>query len=138
MPAFQQSYLKSKRSAWTIALLGALLLVSCHRLQPMSSGHLPQRGYLWQRDWTPAVNTALAEAQRGKLGVVVLGAEIEWTKMRPNIVRATVDWEKVKDVHASFSIALRVAPFAGPSGQSDPALRSIAEVAQSLLAEAHA
>jgi hypothetical protein len=68
-------------------------------------------------------------------GVVLLGAEIEWTERTPRVVRATVDWAKVQAAGTGCSIALRVAPFGGPSGENDPALRSIDEVAKSLLVE---
>ena len=56
---------------------------------------MPQRGYLWQRDWTPAVSRAFTEASQRMEAVVLLGAEIEWDERRPRVVRANIAWEKV-------------------------------------------
>src|SRR5205814_8776642 len=53
-------------------LIGAVLFAACNRTAPTVSGPLPQRGYLWQRDWTAAVNDAVLEAQKRMDGVVVL------------------------------------------------------------------
>ena len=119
-------------------LLLPLLLVACDRSPTTISGPLPQRGYLWQRDWTPAVTAALTEAQQKMQGVVLLGVEVEWVEKRPCVVRANIAWERVKTEAVPCSIALRVAPFSGPFGPDDSALRRIADVAKSLLNEARA
>jgi hypothetical protein len=104
----------------------------------MVSGALPQRGYLWQRDWTPAVDNALVEAKQHFGGVVLLGAEIEWSGQTPRVVRANIDWEEVRRTeHGRCSLALRVAPFAFPK-EGAPRLRAIESVARSLVAEADA
>ena len=101
----------------------------------MSSEPLPQRGYLWQRDWTPAVNEALAEAQRRLQGLVLLGAEIEWVENRPTLVRATIDWEAVKARTKPCALALRLTSRSG----FDAAMTDcVCAVARSLLDEARA
>jgi hypothetical protein len=117
-----------------IAFCSALLLLAgCKRTGPIISGPLPQRGYLWQRNWTPAVRDALRQAQGRMQGVVLLGAEIEWTDDQPRVVRATIDWATVKAGGGSCSIALRVAPLRDMA--SERALPAIAQAARSLLAD---
>ncbi len=115
----------------------AFLVAGCSRAPSTVSGPLLQRGYLWQRDWTPAVDAALGEARRHLQGVVLLGAEIEWTGKEPRIVRANIDWEQVRRTGSeNCAIALRVAPFAFPAERDAPALRAMAAAARSLVAEA--
>jgi len=94
---------------------------------------LPQRGYLWQRDWTGAVNDAVFEAQKRMDGVVVLGAEIGWAGKKPEVVRANINWKTLKSQHVSCSIALRIAPYSGPFVANDPTARFIVGVAKSLV-----
>ena len=114
-------------------LIGAVLFAACNRTAPTVSGPLPQRGYLWQRDWTAAVNDAVLEAQKRMDGVVVLGAEIGWAGKKPEVVRANINWETLKSRDVSCSIALRIAPYSGPFVANDPTARFIVGVAKSLV-----
>jgi hypothetical protein len=111
----------------------AVLFAACNRTAPRVSSPLPQRGYLWQRDWTGAVNDAVLEAQKRMDGVVVLGAEIGWAGKKPEAVRANINWEMLKSHHVSCSIALRIAPYPGPFVADDTAARFIVGVAKSLV-----
>jgi uncharacterized protein DUF3142 len=118
-------------------LFGTLIAVAaCSRSAPKISLPLPQRAYLWQRNWTPAVVDSLVEAQKRMNGVVVLGAEIVWNGKAPEIVSASIDWEKLKTQGKPFGVAIRVAPFAGPFGAGDAATRLLVDLAKSLLSEA--
>ena len=117
----------------------ALLLAGCHRPPPcVASGPLPQRGYLWQREWTPAVADAITDAESKLDGVVILGAEIHWTGKTPQIVRANIPWEVLGPARKPCSIALRVSPFSGPFKTDDPSTRTIVDTAKGLLAGAEA
>ncbi len=104
----------------------------------METGPLLQRGYLWQRNWTPAVAAAYVEADEKMDGLVVLGAEIVWKNSIPQVIRASVPWQLLKNSTKPCSIALRIAPFPGPFQTGDASTRYIVESAQSLLAEAKA
>lgn len=119
-------------------LLVASLSIGCHEPTPKGLGLLTQRGYLWQRAWSPAVADALREAQKRVDGVVILGAEIVWTGRTPQTVRATIDWETLKNSKKPVALALRVAPFPGPFSADDPPARHVAETAKALLAAAKA
>jgi hypothetical protein len=114
------------------------LSIGCHPAAPTASGPLRQRGYLWQRAWSPAVADALTQAETRLDGVVILGAEIVWSGRLPQTIRATIDWEKVKNSKKPVAIALRIAPFPGPFGADDLPARHMVETAKSLLAAAHA
>ena len=100
------------------------------------SGPLPQRGYLWQREWTPAVIDAVKETQRRMDGIVLLGAEIDWIGNKAEVVRATIDWKTVKRGAKPCSLALRVAPFSGSSGVDNARIKFIVDVAKSLFDDA--
>src|SRR5438874_6160234 len=112
-------------------VIAAVLLAACNRTAPTVSGPLPQRGYLWQRDWTAAVNDAVLEAQKRMDGVVLLGAEISWTAGKPEVVRTNINWQALKSPGASCGIALRIAPYPGPFPADDTTAQFIVGVAKS-------
>jgi Protein of unknown function (DUF3142) len=114
-------------------IICAVLFAACNRTAPTVSGPLPQRGYLWQRDWTAAVNAAVLEAQKRIDGVVVLGAEIRWAGKKPEVARVNINWEMLKLHDVSCSIALRIAPYPGPFLADDTIARFIVGVAKSLV-----
>jgi hypothetical protein len=125
----------------TTKIFLALILsfsTGCHRATPTASGPLTQRGYLWQRAWNSAVTVALAQAETRLDGVVILGAEIVWSGRMPQTIRATIDWETLKNSKKPVAIALRVAPFPGPFEREGVPVQHIAETAKSLLATASA
>jgi hypothetical protein len=113
-----------------------ILLVGCHRAAPTASGALSQRGYLWQRAWSPAVAAAVKETENRMDGMVILGAEIVWKGGSPETIRSTIDWEILKSAKKSVALALRITPFPGPFSADDAPARYIAEVVNSLLSEA--
>ena len=115
-----------------------IVLTACGRADVKVSGPLRQRGYIWQREWTPAVIDSLAEAERRMDGVVLLGAEISFVAKKPEIARASIDWAAVKRQIEHCSVALRVAPFAGSFREDDAAARAIVDLAKQILGEAHA
>ncbi len=117
-------------------LLASALLVSC---RPVSSDTLlSQRGYLWQRDWTPAVAAAVTAADRQMDGVVVLGAEIQWNAGRPSPIRANLSWQTLKSLKKSVSLALRIDPYSGPFVEHELAAATIVSEANRLIQEAKA
>ena len=113
-----------------VAIFG---VTGCHRSDVEVSGPLPQRGYIWQREWTSAVIDSLRETQRRMNGVVLLGAEINFSAKSPEIAKASIDWEAVRRQTLYCSVALRVAPFAGPFRADDTPARLIVDVAKQLL-----
>jgi hypothetical protein len=99
---------------------------------------LAQRGYIWQREWSPAVIDSLPEAKRRLNGVVLLGAEINFGGKSPETVKASIDWNAVQRQNPHCAVALRVAHFAGPFRADDAAARVIVDVAKQLLDNARA
>ena len=120
------------------ALLLPFVLSACHPAAQTPSDPLKQRGYLWQRDWTPAVVDALSEAKQHTDGVVLLGAEILWDGKTPHPIMATIPWDKLAAADIPCSLGLRIAPYPGPFAEDDEQVRAIAGIAQSLLDAAHA
>ena len=118
-------------------LAATVLSCGCHaRRTAESSRPMPQRGYLWQRDWSPAVATAFTEADARLDGVVVLGGEIVWDGSAPRLIRAAIQWDVLAAARKPTALALRVAPFAGPFQDDDAAARYVTNAAESLLHEA--
>src|SRR6267142_2826690 len=113
-------------------VIGAILFAACIRTAPTVSGPLPQRGYLWQRDWTAAVNGAVLEAQKRIDGVILLGAEISWTAGKPEVVKTNINWRTLGSYGASYGIAVRIAPYPGPIPPDDTTGQFIVGVAKSL------
>jgi hypothetical protein len=120
-------------AAKTFLILIASLSFGCHEATPKAPGLLTQRAYLWQRTWNPAIADALTEAEKRLDGVVILGAEIVWSAKTPQTIRATIDWETLKNSKKPVALALRVAPFPGPFIADGPPVRHIAETAKALL-----
>lgn len=132
---------RNKLFAWALFfLLVIAAMIGRQRMSPKSrpvtAGALPQRGYLWQREWTPSVIDALAQADQKMDGLVVLGAEIRWNGSKPDIIRATISWDALKKAAKPCAIALRIAPFAGPFAKNDIPACAIRETAAALLSEA--
>jgi hypothetical protein len=88
---------------------------------------------LWQRDWTPAVNDALTEAQHQLDGVVILGGEINWSEKGPSVVRSNIDWDTLQSRGLSCALALRVSPFRGEFDRIQSKAKFIADTAKSLI-----
>ena len=121
-----------------LACIAAIAFVGCDRTEQTISGPLKQRGYLWQREWIPAVVDALGEADRRMDGLVILGAEINLAGKKPEVVKATIDWDAVKRQTKDCSIALRVAPFAGPFRSDDASSQAIVDLTKQLIGDARA
>lgn len=88
--------------------LGFVLANCDHGSQ--SNRELTHRGYIWQRDWTPAVVDTLKTARQEMAGVVLLGAEIVWENETAKVIPASIDRKAVREQGASTGVALRVAP----------------------------
>ena len=119
--------------------LGVILAMSgCHSTPRVESGPLVQRGYLWQREWTPEVAEAMQEADKHLDGVVVLGAEIVWEGKTARALKANLSWQDLKQAQRPCAIGVRIAPYPGPFAEDDAQARAIVDVVKSLLDEARA
>jgi Protein of unknown function (DUF3142) len=116
--------------------LALIAFAGCHRTEQKLSGPLKQRGYVWQREWTPAVIEAVGEAERRMDGVVLLGAEIKFVGKKTEISKASIDWDAVKQQTKHCSLALRVSPYAGPFRTDDGVARAIVELVKELIGDA--
>ncbi len=116
-------------------LLFALALASCQR--PTDPKPLPQRAYVWQREWTPAVAQAVAETAKELAGQVILGGEVVWQNGKARWLPAKIDWPILRRLCPNVRLALRIAPYSGSF--TDPeAQQSIQTAAHSLLDRATA
>lgn len=113
------------------------LLVSCQRGATVAAP-LPQRAYVWQREWNKNVVGAIARSRDDLAGVVVLACEIEWREGRPTSVVPPVDWAAVKAGKFSLSPAIRVMPYPGPFSSDDEICRYLCETARARLSDIRA
>jgi hypothetical protein len=120
---------------FTLALSLCALLASCYP-QRSSDKPLTERGYLWQREWTDAVNAAVTSADRNMDGIIVLGTDIQWNAGKPNLIRANLSWETLKRLQKPVALALRIEPYPGPFVSRDPAAETIIQEATRLVREA--
>jgi hypothetical protein len=101
-----------------------------------SSHLLPQRAYVWQRDWSAPVIEGLREAHDSLDGCVVLAAEVEWRVGQPHVVKPKVDWAALRAWGKPVGAAMRVSPFPGPFAEDDEVSRGLCETARNVVAEA--
>jgi hypothetical protein len=116
----------SAACAWAVA--------GCHATK--DAPPLPQRAYVWQRDWSAPVAAAIARSRDALAGFVVLGAEIEWKDNAPRAVRPRVDWAALRQSGRPVGIALRVAPTGTDFSPDDAIGRFIRQTARELIAAA--
>lgn len=128
-----------------LAGISSLLILSGCRQEQRANGDLipsqspadlPQRAYVWQRDWSAPVARSLREGKDVLAGCVVLGAEVEWRNGSPFPVRPKIDWDALRSFGKPIGLALRVAPYPGPFSGEGSVVASLQQVAQGLLAEA--
>lgn len=131
--------MKAGREAVAVGVAVALWIgwrgAGCHR-QPAPGGPLVERGYLWQRDWNPAVAAGFHEAEARMDGVIVMGAEVSWVNGVARTARAGIEWEELRGQRVG--LAIRVAPYGGPFAQDAGPYPAIAAEMRRLLVEAAA
>jgi hypothetical protein len=74
---------------------------------------LPQRAYVWQRDWTETLGHDVATAGREFAGIDVLADDISWNGDLPDIRRVDVDWEALRKSGRPIGVVIRIGPRAG-------------------------
>jgi hypothetical protein len=121
--------------ARAVLFLLAILAGACER---RVATPLPQRGYLWQRDWTPAVSAGFSEADARLDGVIILGAQINWRGPRPETLWPNIDWPRLARATKPCAIGIRVSPYSGSFAADDAATRAITDAARTLLERAKA
>src|ERR1035437_305408 len=116
-----------------LAVMAVMPLPSCKRHTPPAPP-LPQRAYVWQRDWNQPVTDAITRSRNDLAGYVILACEIEWQTGRPHPVIPHVDWTAVRNEKISLSPAIRMMPYPGPFAEDDETCRFLCETARQRLA----
>lgn len=102
---------------------------------PRTSRPLDQQAYLWQREWTPAVGSAVTQHARQFSALVVLGGEISWPQGRGEWTPAVRDPRTLQASGRPVGIALRVGSFAGPFDPGSAPAGFLRRTARNLVAE---
>ena len=115
-----------------------LVLIACGGCRPMprTSGPLPHDAYVWQRVWTPEVQTALEQGKSAFGSFVPLCAEVSIAGGKTKVARPAIDYAALRATDRPVGMALRVAPFPGPFREDDAIIRSIIGTARECLTEA--
>src|SRR4051812_11878399 len=78
---------------------------------PRVTGTLNQDVYVWQRSWSPPVQSAV-QTRGGSFGeLVVLVAEISWKNGEPKVARVKPDVASLKSASRPVGIAIRIGGF---------------------------
>jgi hypothetical protein len=113
--------------------IGGLLAVGS-----VASGEdaLPHQVYVWQRAWGEPVRDAVRAHATNFSETAVLLAEVSWKDHTPQIVRVGVDWRTLASLRRPVGLVLRVGPFKGALSTDAAAVKLLADLAASLVAEA--
>jgi len=114
----------------------ALLLAACGGNGKPAP--LPQRAYVWQRDWNAPVAAALERSKDTLSGCVVLAAEIEWKNGAPHPIKPRLDHAALRAYGKPVGLAMRIAPHAGPFAENDATAKFLCDTALALITEAKA
>lgn len=121
------------------AVIGSCLLVAFCITHPTkrSRGSLPNQAYVWQRAWTPAVQSAVQLEGAHFTELVYLAAEVSF-KPHMQVARVSADFKSMASSPQSVGVALRIGPYYGKFEAHDAVAKELSELAQSVVDEAKA
>lgn len=132
-----------RRVMWKIGLVSAiaacLLGAGLHLLSPRvprTTGPPPQGAYVWQREWTPAVQQAVHEHASNLKEIIALAAEVTWRNGQPQVTRINLDFGALQAAGAPIGLALRIGSFSGPFASHSPITDTLAAIAWDLVQQA--
>jgi hypothetical protein len=99
---------------------------------------MPQEAYVWQRNWTQEVVSAVKRSQETLDGFTVLAGEIGWRDGKPVFKKINVDFEALKKCRRPVGLALRIGAFSGPFAADDSVAQKILDIVKSILSGAEA
>ncbi|MDQ8206618.1 DUF3142 domain-containing protein [Coraliomargarita sp. SDUM461003] len=115
-----------------VLLIYAALLLSVR-------AEMSQAAYLWQRAWTPAVSTAVAEQTTALDGLTVLCAEIKLSdSAQPTRVEIVPDWARLQARGLPITLAIRAAVYSGSFQQDQAMTRCLLDTVANSLRRARA
>ncbi|HWA25086.1 MAG TPA: DUF3142 domain-containing protein [Lacunisphaera sp.] len=97
---------------------------------------LPQRAYVWQRAWTPALRQSLPEIGPTFAALDVLAAEISFRDSTPAVSRITPDWVVLKAARTPIGLVVRIGSYPGSWAADAPPARLVIQTCREVLAEA--
>lgn len=103
---------------------------------PVVAGPVPQQVYVWQRQWSPAVCSAVSQRASRFDGLVVLAAEVAWSDKQPRVARVPINYRALAAANKHVGLAIRVGRYAGSFEAEAPAGRLLAALAEDVLSAA--
>jgi len=86
--------------------------------------------YVWQREWTAAVNASLEITAPLADAFQVLATEVTWKAGRADIFLAKPDYAALKKTGARVGLVVRIGAHDGPFSADDSAAASLREVVE--------
>jgi len=96
-----------------IAVVAILAMTIARMLPgaPRAGGSLEHSAFVWQRDWSPAVQSAITRHKRNFASLVPLAAEVRFTPTGPEAFLVPLDWQSLQSLPHPLEIALRIGPY---------------------------
>jgi hypothetical protein len=116
-----------------LSILG-LFLAACHE-EPPVHGPLRQEAYVWQRQWSPAVQESIGQA-KDLAGLAVLAAEVDLRPRTPSVIRVPLDAATLKSYGRPVGAVLRVHAFPGRFVDDPKIVDSLRNLVRDIAAEA--
>ncbi|ATC64050.1 hypothetical protein CMV30_08855 [Nibricoccus aquaticus] len=98
-----------------------------------ATASLPQDVYVWQRQWTEAVNASLGKIRDDVGRVHVLAAEVNWKSGRMEVFRAEPDYAVLKRLGVEVGLVVRIGPYGGPFARGDAVTSRLKEIVEERL-----
>ncbi len=92
-----------------------------------------QEVYVWQRQWTQAVNASLGKIRDDVGRVHVLAAEVNWRSGRMEVFRAKPDYAALKRLGVEVGLVVRIGPYGGPFSRGDVVTSRLKEIVEERL-----
>ncbi len=97
---------------------------------------LQHSAYVWQRAWTPAVQSAVFQHESNFHSLCALAAEVSFPNGRPTVSRVRLDFDCLRQPGFRVSLALRINAYPGPYATSNSVTTRLTTLAQEILKEA--
>lgn len=130
-----------KRVPLRLILVGAvigtclLVVISIPHSTKRSHGRLPNQAYVWQRAWTPAVQSAVESEGGHFTELAYLAAEVSF-KPRIQVARVSPNFTSMASTLQPVGVALRIGPYHGKFEAHDAVARELCELAGSVVDQA--
>jgi hypothetical protein len=120
---------------WPIVFLSVTTAVFAQSQPPPAreaDSRLTQDAYIWQREWNPAVRSAILAATNSFNTFCFLAAEVQVYNQQPRVVFVPGAFEDCAGVPNPMAAVIRVGPYPGPFSPTAPLTQLLRQLARSV------